>query len=193
MVSTDSNFSFTQPESASSDEVWEEIDERLWMTRLYKADHYHDDTMEVVCNWQNPIEDEDYEDHNVERLVMINSINGDMVKVTLLDLAKNDWEFDPSQMSPSDIFLDNVTSGLSHSFIVETEMTFNVLANQLSRPVLTIPDSICDKIEKLEGLKVGQNPKFAWNYLDDESDLWKDLEFFDVERLSRLAKASISD
>lgn len=178
MASSEPNFSFTWEE----DEVWEEIDERLWETRLYQSEHYHDENLEVSCNRENPLED-----HEVERMVMIRSIEGDTAQVFLFELARNDWDFDASALSKSDIYLDSSTTELSHSFIAQTGISFPVFLHQLSRPVLTVPDEFCDKMEDLatggspEGLKVGTADA-------DSLTEWKVVETHDAAKIGRLVK-----
>lgn len=177
LVSSDPNFSFTLPE----DELWEEIDDRLWMSQLEKSPHFHEDNLEVECNWENPLE---Y--HEVARLVLINEVKEGKAKVTLLDQASNEWEFNSEAMSPFDIHLGAATTGLPHSFIVETDLTFDVLDHQLSRPVLTIPEAIYAKIEDfLDGKHVED-----LNIGSSNDNIWKKSDFYDVEQLSKLSEST---
>lgn len=180
MASSEPNFSFTWEE----DEVWEEIDERLWETRLYQSEHYHDENLDVACDRENPVED-----HEVARMVMVRSIEGDIAQVFLFELARNDWDFDASALSKSDIYLDSSTTGLTHSFIAQTGISFPVYLHQLSRPVLTVPAEFCDKIEDLatggnpEGLKVGAAET---NSLSE----WKAVEAHDADKMGKLVRAA---
>lgn len=176
LVSSEPNFAFT----LSEEDLWEEIDERLWESRLYKSTHFHDENLEVACNKDNPLEE-----HEISRLAYVNRIDGESVELMMLDLADPEWDFEPDAMTDKDIHLDTATTGFEQAFVLSTDVIFSVFAHQLSRPVLTLPDALCDKIDSLDpSLNIGTGS-------DDLA--WKQEEVHDAGRLTSLKKSTTLD